>query len=384
MRGGTLGDMTSTASLTTIPSPGSAAVRDLAPLAVEDAAAHFKGGDGYLNACSLGLPPSTVVTALAEDAADWEAGLVTPRSYSLHVERARARFARLVGCNIEKVAIGSQTSVIVSLFAAAVPTGAEVLCVDGDFSSMVYPFLVAAAAQGYTVRHVPLDELASQIGPRTAVVAFSLVQSLDGAIADAAAIREAARLHGALTVCDLTQAAGAMPVSANDFDATITSAYKWLMCPRGVSFLTLNERAAAQLQPRHAGWYAGHEVTKSFYGPAMTLARTARRFDVSPAFSAWVGADAALAFLERIDITAVWAHDVALGDAFAVGVGSETRGRAIVTLEDREGVAFDAACSAGLRVTAPEGRLRVSFHVWNTSDDVHRAVAAVRGSGCLA
>lgn len=351
------------------------------PASVAAAAARFDGSAGYLNACSLGLPPRQVVDALATDMAEWSRGMVTPDSYAVVVERARVRFSRIVSCDTDMVAIGSQTSVIVSLFADAVPPGAEVLCVDGDFSSVVYPFLVAAPARGYSVRHVRLEDLAASICSRTAIVAFSLVQSSDGAIAHSRAIREAARAHDALTVCDLTQAAGAMPVSAGDFDATITSAYKWLMCPRGVAFLTVNERAAAAIQPRQAGWYAGRDVMRSFYGPTMRLAESARRFDVSPAFSAWVGADAALAFLEHFDLDAVWAHDVALGDAFAAGIGHPTRGRAIVTLQDDGGVALQAARSAGLRVTAPEGHLRVSFHLWNTHEDVERAVDAVRGSG---
>ncbi|CDK01794.1 putative selenocysteine lyase [Microbacterium sp. C448] len=345
-----------------------------------DAHEFFDGGRGYFNACSMGIPTRDVARAMTDDAADWLRGDASPSGYTAVVESARARFAQRVGCPVQRVAIGAQTSVFASLFAAAVPSGSEVLCVDGDFSSMVFPFLVAGAEIGYTVRHVPLHALAAEIGPRTAVVSFSLVQSIDGAMADVDAVRTAAARHDALTLCDLTQAAGAVPVDATHYDATITNAYKWLMAPRGVAFLTLSPRAAGFVKPLHAGWYAGEDVLASFYGPTMTLARTARRFDVSPAFPAWVGADAALAFLDRFGSDDVWEHNISLADAFCVGVGIEPRGRAIVSLDDPDGERFRAMSRADLRATQPDGRLRVSFHLWNTLDDVAAAVRAVRSS----
>ena len=77
------------------------------------------------------------------------------------------------------------------LIAAAVPDGAEVLCVEGDFSSMVLPF--AHAGRGIRLRIAPLDGLADAITADTWLVAFSLVQSATGEVADAAAIRAAAR-----------------------------------------------------------------------------------------------------------------------------------------------------------------------------------------------
>ena len=54
-----------------------------------------------------------------------------------------------------------------ALAAASAPAGAEVLCVDGDFSSVVGPFL---ARGDLRVRHVPLDRLADAIGPDTWLV----------------------------------------------------------------------------------------------------------------------------------------------------------------------------------------------------------------------
>ena len=78
----------------------------------------------------------------------------------------------------------------VALAAASAPAGAEIVCIDGDFSSLVAPFL---ARGDLRVRHVPLADLADAIGPSTWMAAYSLVQSATGEVADAASVAEAAR-----------------------------------------------------------------------------------------------------------------------------------------------------------------------------------------------
>ena len=252
------------------------------PLSIIEARASFRGGRGYLAACTLGLPTTGTVSALRADLDTWAGGSASASGYGTVVERVRAAYARFVSVPVGRVAIGSQASVLAELVAASVPDGAEVLCVDGDFSSMVFPFL-NQAHRGVTVRHVPLSDLAAAITDTTWLVAFSLVQSATGAVADAVAIAQAARVHDCFTLCDTTQATGWMPVDAGDFDATICHAYKWLCAPRGVAFLTVAERFGALIRPVQAGWYAGHDPWASCYGPGMLLAADARRFDVSPA-----------------------------------------------------------------------------------------------------
>ena len=130
--------------------------------------------------------------------------------YGAAVERARGHAATLLGTTADRVAIGSQVSVFAGLVAASAPAGAEVLCVDGDFSSIVGP---SSPRGDLRVRHVPLAELAdADRPPSTWLVSFSLVQSATGEVADAAsAITAAARAHGARTLCDTTQATGWMP-----------------------------------------------------------------------------------------------------------------------------------------------------------------------------
>jgi selenocysteine lyase/cysteine desulfurase len=330
---------------------------------------------GYLAVASIGIPPRQAVDALTADLAAWARADRDPQGYDAGIERTRESYARLVGVPVDRVAQGSQTSVLASIIAAAVPDGAEVLSVDGDFSSIVFPFLQRA---DIAVRTVSLEALAESITDKTWLVVFSLVQSSSGLIADVPAIVEAAAAHDAFTLCDLTQAAGVLPVDASKFDATVCHTYKWLCAPRGVAFLTLSTRFDALLTPLQAGWYAGDDVWQSCYGPSMHLAHSARRFDVSPAWQAWIGAEQSIALFAGLDMSEVWGRASGLGDALCDALGIPQQHQAIVSWPDASGSDLGKLIAAGIRASGRAGRLRASFHLWNDESDVESVVRALR------
>ncbi|GEA89871.1 aminotransferase class V-fold PLP-dependent enzyme [Cellulomonas cellasea] len=348
----------------------------LTTTALADLRDAFAPVTGYLDAATLGLPPRATADALRDALDAWQSGRADAAGYDAAVRRSRAAYARLVGVPVEHVAVGSQTSSLVGVVAAALPDGAEVVVVDGDFTSLVFPFL-AHADRGVRVRHVPLDRLAEEVRPGTDLVAFSLVQSRDGRVADADGVRAAAAAVGARTLCDTTQAAGWFPVDAARFDVTVCSAYKWLCGPRGAAFLTVRPEVAATLRPVHAGWYAGADVWSSVYGPEMTLAHDARRFDVSPAWLCWVGLAPALELLAGVDPRDVRAHDAGLADALRARLGLEPTGSAIVALPDATGTLRTRLAEHGVRAAGRAGGVRLAFHVWCTEADVERAAEVV-------
>ncbi|MFH8250258.1 aminotransferase class V-fold PLP-dependent enzyme [Microbacterium sp. B2969] len=347
----------------------------IAPLVT--AQSQFLGGRGYLAACTVGLPPRAVRDAVIADVAASAAGRPDPASYSALVERSRGHFARLVGVATDRVAIGSQVSPFAALVAAALPDGAEVLAPEGDFSSVVLPFV--HAGRGIHVRTVPLEDLAAEIRRDTALVAFSLVQSATGDVADVDAIVDAARRHGARTFCDATQAVGWLPVDATMFDALVCHAYKWLCAPRGVAFLAVTREFARDIPSLFAGWYAGDDPWSSCYGTDVVLAGDARRLDVSPAWQAFVGAEPALALFAGLEREALYAHATGLAAAFRyrLGLDQPERASAIVTWADPDGCDVARLTAAGITASGRAGRARVAFHVFNDEDDVDLACAAL-------
>jgi selenocysteine lyase/cysteine desulfurase len=344
---------------------------------LEAARAMFAPTRGYLNAATMGLPPRQVVSAMQDALLQWQAGEGCPMAYDQAVTAARTAYAGLVGVPTGQVAVGSQTSVFAGMVAASLPPGSEVLVVAEDFTSVVFPFLVQEQ-HGVRVRQVPRTELAGAVRAGTDLVVFSLAQSACGRLVDLEEVTDAARRHGALTFCDVTQAAGWFPLEADRFDLTVCSAYKWLCQPRGTAYLTVRPEVMDRLVPVNAGWYAGESVWESVYGPKMHLARDARRFDVSPAWLSWVGAAAAGEVFDIVPTAAVREHDVSLADALRDRLGMPPQQRPVVTVPDPDGRVCAALEHAGATVASRAGAVRLAFHLWNDADDVALAADAVR------
>jgi selenocysteine lyase/cysteine desulfurase len=330
----------------------------------------------YLNTASYGLPPRTAWEALQDALADWRGGRTSWEHWGTPGEEARASFARIVGVPAEQVSIGPNVSSFVGVVAASIPDGSHVLAPDVEFTSVLFPFLVQSR-RGVTVRVVPPGEIAGEIGPDVDVVAFSAVQMATGEVADLDAIAAAAGEHGTLTVVDATQAVGWLPFDASRFDVVVAHAYKWLMSPRGTTFAAFRREALERTAPLAAGWYAAEKPLETYYGPPLRLAEDARRFDTSPAWYMWVATAPALRAVEEIGVDAIHAHDVVLANRFREGLGLEPEGSAIV-MSDIPGGA-EKLEHAGIRAAVRGGRLRTSWHVYNTEADVERTLDVLRG-----
>ena len=345
-------------------------------LSLDDAQALWTPAGTYLNTASYGLPPKPAWDALQAALADWHGGRTSWEHWGVPGEEARASFARLVGVPVETVAIGANVSTFIGLVAASIPDGARVLVPDVEFTSLLFPFLVQEH-RGVTVRLVPAAELVAEIGPDVDVVAFSAVQMASGEVADLAGIASAAAEHGALTVVDATQAVGWLPFAGAQFDVVVAHAYKWLMSPRGTAFMAIRPERMDTVVPHAAGWYAGEDPLQTFFGGPLRLAASARRLDTSPAWFMWVATAAALDVIEQVGVDAIHRHDVALANRFRAGLGLEPSNSAIVFCDIED--AADKLERAGIRAAVRGGRLRTSWHVYNTQADVDRTLDQLLG-----
>ncbi|MGE5830344.1 MAG: aminotransferase class V-fold PLP-dependent enzyme [Micromonosporaceae bacterium] len=331
---------------------------------------------GWLNTASYGLPPRPAYEAMLAALDDWRAGRTSWEVWDSATARARTAFAGLVGVAADDVAVGAQVSQLLAPIAAALPDGARVLVPEVEFTSNLFPWLVHAD-RGVQVRTVPTARMLESVTPQTDVVAFSLVQSATGEVAPYRELVEAARAVGAWVVVDATQACGWLPFDAGLADVVVVGAYKWLMCPRGTAFAYLSPAVAERTRPLAAGWYAGEDVHSSYYGPPLRLARSARRFDLSPAWFSWIATAPAVEVVASIGVAAIHEHDVALANRFLAGLGRPAGNSAIVAM-DAPG-AEERFAAAGIRAAVRAGQVRASFHVYTTEADVDDAIAALAG-----
>ncbi|TVZ99079.1 selenocysteine lyase/cysteine desulfurase [Streptomyces sp. BK340] len=341
--------------------------------------AEFTPKTTYLNTASNGLLPARTVAALHEAALLRAEGRpLTPLFED--VEACRAAYARIAGVPVTRVAAGASVAAHSGVIAASLPAGAEVLTAEDDFTSVLNPFHVRGDLK---VRAVPLERVAESVRPDTALVAVSAAQSADGRVADLAALREAARAHGARTYVDFSQAAGWLPMDADAYDFTATVSFKWLLGPHGAAFLTVPEDLGG-LTPLLAGWVAAERPWDSCYGPVGELAHSARRFDLTHALFTYAGLRRSLELIEELGVAAVHAHDVALAERFRAGLATlghapvSAPGSAIVSVPGLGG-RQPGLSRAGIEVSDRAGNLRASFHLFNTSADVDRLLDALSG-----
>jgi selenocysteine lyase/cysteine desulfurase len=340
--------------------------------------AEFAPETVYLDTATCGLMPRRAADAVRRLLDDNLAGRGAGSRAS--VDAARASFARLVRVSPDRVAVGNAVAVHVGLIAACLPGGAEVLVPEQEFSSVASPF---ALRGDLVLRQVPLEKLADGVGERTALVAFSAVQSSDGRVADLPAIRAAAAAHGARTLVDASQATGWYPLTAGDWDFTVTGGFKFLMSPRGTSFLTVTEEAQEGLRPLHAGLLAAQNTARSTYGPVERLAAGARRFDEATSFLSYHAAEQSLALLEDIGVPALHAHATGLAARFRDGLRSlghePLSGDSAVVAVPGLGGRQEDLWRAGVAAADRAGNLRAAFHLYNASADVDRALDVLAG-----
>jgi selenocysteine lyase/cysteine desulfurase len=319
----------------------------------------------YCNTASFGLPPDPAWDAMQSALADWRGGRTSWEAWGEATDVARGLFARLVGVDAAHVAVGGTISELVGMLATALPAGTRVVVPDVEFTSTLFPLLVQERLDVVTV---PPSRIADAIAQGAGVAAFSAVQMSSGEVADLDAIAAAAADAGALTIVDATQAAGWLPLDATRFDAVLASAYKWLVSPRGSAIAAVSHRLLERVVPHSAGWFAGDDIHGSYFGPPLRLAASARRLDVSPAWFSWVATAPALKLLLDVGVDAIHAHDVGLANRLRAALDLPPSNSAIVSVE-LPGAA-EKLEAAGIVAAVRGGRLRTSWHLYNTVADV--------------
>ncbi|MEU0490139.1 aminotransferase class V-fold PLP-dependent enzyme [Nocardiopsis sp. NPDC006139] len=325
----------------------------------------------WLNTAQYGVLPATTRAALAEYLDSCAAGTGDPARWGRTTGEARRRLGALLGVPGGDVALGAAASQLLGTVAASLPGSARVVVPEGEFASVLFPF----QARGVRVRSVPLGRLAEAVGEGCEAVAFSVVHPGTGAVAPVAEVVAAARGAGALVVGDATQAAGWLPLDASGFDVLVGAAYKWLMTPRGLGYAYLAPAVQERMGVVPGAGPAAAADPADLFADRFVPAAGARRFDTSPNWVAHTAAVASLEVLLGVGVDRVHAHNVGLADRFRARLGWGPGGSAIVSV-DVPG-AYERLAAAGVVTTVRAGRTRLSFHLYNTEEDVDRAAGAL-------
>ena len=357
----------------------------------------------YLNQASLGLVPreSTEATVRFQvDVAQHGNARLSDARESAVLDPLRAAAESFLDAPQGSVAVvGGAGEALGQLTAILAARPGDVVLVRTDFPSVTYPWLGVRQRQGTGIRWVedrPGEDLTSAlvdaVGDGTGAVCVSAVQYATGTRVDVAQVVRRAHTVGARVVVDVTQLAGAAPVSMRDWqaDALVCSGYKWLSAHGGVALLALGDALLGET-PHLLGW-KGAQDPFDFRADELVLAADARRFELSTmSYGAAAGLETSLGLLAGLGMTAVAAHADALAAELVARVEplgwrpfrplQDTAASSHIVSLRHDSLPPDAVQHAlaerDVVVSHRGGAVRVSLHVYNDSADVAALVDAL-------
>ena len=360
----------------------------------------------YLNSASVALMPRPASEAVAA----WFADLA--EHGTLHFDESaeervfdelRTSFAGLIGAQPHDVAVASSATALIQSLAWALMPGAgrSIVTTDVVFPTTAYPWARVARHSGATLRFVPgpggvvdEDQLIAAIDDRTAVVSVCQVEYASGQRYDLNRLADAARRVGAFLLIDASQSLGSIPFNLVEtpVDAVVATSYKWLCGPFGAGVLYLAPEWQERLDPGIVGQRSHAEIW-DLRADRCIPHRDARRFEFSTmAYGCAIGLARSIDYLRTVGIPGIFAHTLALGDRLVAGL--QELGWELVTPQhpDSRSAIVSARLPghspeevvrhlghAGVVVSARRDLVRFSPHVYNTADDIERALDALRG-----
>jgi selenocysteine lyase/cysteine desulfurase len=295
-------------------------------------------------------------------------------------DRCRSDFAALIGTSPANIAFIPAASVGAGVVAVSLRAGDEVVVPVDEFTSTLYPVLVAAR-RGAIVHEVGFEALAESIRPGTRLVAFSLVQMQTGKTADLRAICERASEVGAEVFVDATQSVPFVPIAdlLPKIDYLVCAGYKHLLSPRGTAYFYVRADRWDSLEAHNANWRAADQPFNRYFGGPLSLSATAARFDVSRAWLPWLGASESLRLLSSWRDSDMFPAVRRLADRLAEGTGIPKPGSSLVCVPiDGAELARAALKEAGIKASVRGTSIRFAPHVYNTEADIDRAIEAIR------
>ncbi|WP_329239766.1 aminotransferase class V-fold PLP-dependent enzyme [Actinoallomurus sp. NBC_01490] len=344
----------------------------------------------YLDTATKAVPPAEALAALRAEVDAWAAGTADHGRWEAAAERARDLVALLLGREPHDVALVSSHVAAASTIARAWPD-ASVVVPEAEFRSNLLPWLSGRERVRLVPSPATTDALCAAVDGGTDLVAVSSVQSADGLRVDLPRLVAHAHSRGALVYVDASQSLGADATLARcgaDFIAAV--AYKWLLGARGAAFLAVRPEHQGRFTPVLTGPESSRDIADGVkYGAGYRLWDDARRFDQPRAWLSWIATAASLELLTGYRPADLDGHATALAARFRDGadeLGMTPAPRDVPSAITAVACADPPAAvarlrAAGVHAAAREGALRFAFHLYNTDDDVDRALAALRTDG---
>jgi len=344
----------------------------------------------YLNTCSQGALSDAVESGFDEYIASWHEQGSPWEAWVERYEEARNTFAKFINASPDEVAIVTSVSAGVNAVASALNfrERSQVVMGEFEFPTMGQVWLGQrvrgaevqfAKAQGDSIPAAAYEKL---IDRNTLIVPLTHVCFKNGFRTPVNAITQMAHNAGVLVMLDDYQDCGtrSVDVKAMKLDFYVTGTLKYLLGPPGLAFLYVRRELIPSLAPTVTGWFG--QTNPFAYNPQhFELSPTARRFESgSPSVPNVYGALPGFQMLQEVGMEDVASHVEKLAQALLnrardLGILSKTpAGSAgpLVVLQCLDSSRLlQTLAQSGIVASSRFDGLRISFHVYNTLDDVN-------------
>jgi cysteine desulfurase / selenocysteine lyase len=269
----------------------------------------------YLDGAAMPLRPQAVIDAVTGTYSGLPANVhrgqyAWAQATTVAYEDARERVARRLNALSREIVFSASCTHSINIVAhgLGLPPDAEVLVPVLEHHSNHLPWTRVARVRPIGLSPgglIDLDRLEDAIGPKTAVIAFTLASNVTGAIQPAAEIVALARKHGLLTVVDGAQAVPHLDVDVESLGADFLafSGYK-LFGPSGIGVLWGCEERLRSLAP----WATGGGMVDRVADPIVYY-EGYRRFEAgTPNIEGAIGLSAAIDYAASAGRTATARH----------------------------------------------------------------------------
>lgn len=346
----------------------------------------------FMNHAAISPPPKPVFEAMQDHLEEFsKTGIILLPE----LNDGKKSFAKLINAEPEEIALVPNTSTGLNIVANMLnySSGSNVVVTDLEYPSVVYPWLKKKL--GVEVRYVKnvkgkilLRDVEKAVDDKTAAVAISHVEYVNGFRNNLGAIAKIAHEHQAFLVVDAIQSAGALQINVkrDDVDFLTAGCYKWLLGPAGAGYLYVRRELVEKFESPFIGWASVKpEVfeTIDFWDIwNLKLSETASRFEVGgPSIIGFIGAAAALKllldvgteYIERriLDLTTYLIERIKeLGFKLQTPEEKECRSGIVHFYIENSEKIVENLQKKEIIVSARAHGIRVSPHFYNTKEEV--------------
>lgn len=380
----------------------------------------------YLDSGATSQKPIQVIEAesnfyLTSNAAVHRGAHLLAEEASMEYESARQKVADFIGAKIEETIFTKSATESLNAIAYSfsnsvkgsrfnLQSGNEIVVTEMEHHANLIPWQQLAKRTGAKLRWLSVDtagrldlsNIDEIINNKTKIVAFTHQSNVLGTIPPIKLITEKAKSVGAITVLDACQSAPHFKIDVKDLDVDFVafSGHK-MLGPTGVGVLWGKQELLEEMEP----FLFGGSMIDSVEMDSATWAELPRKFEAGvPNMAQAVGLGAAIDYLNTVGMEKIHKHEIELTKQLLDGL-QHIQGVKVVgptDLVDRGGVIsftvdgihphdvgqvldqYGIAVRTGhhcawplMRKLNQVGTTRVSFHLYNTSDEIDKLLNTI-------